>query len=355
MEILILGGTGAMGIPVVQILAQCDHEIYVTTRKKRESQNEHVHYLMGNAKDINFVTNILKKKYDAIVDFMVYQPGEFKNRLNLFLENTKHYIFLSSARVYADGKGKMISEKLPRLLDVSDDTDYLNTDEYALAKAREENELIESIHKNWTIVRPYITYNNERLQLGVLEKEYWLRRALNGKKIIFSKDIATKYTTLTYGFDVSLRIADLVGNKKAMGEIYHITSSQSIQWAKVLDIYLDVLEKKLGYRPEVYWLNSSDDIAKIFQNKYQISYDRLYNRIFDNQKIQRISGEKKKFIDTETGLTQCLNQFLNEHRNFLEIDWKVEGELDKITGDYSAVSSIKGWKNKVKYFLFRNI
>ena len=40
-------------------------------------------------------------------------------------------------------------------------------------------------------------------QLGVLEKELWLYRALNGRTIVFSKDIAEKSTTLTYGYDVA--------------------------------------------------------------------------------------------------------------------------------------------------------
>lgn len=51
------------------------------------------------------------------------------------------------------------------------DEDYIKTDEYALQKARQENILLGSKYKNWTIIRPYITYNKERLQLGVLEKK----------------------------------------------------------------------------------------------------------------------------------------------------------------------------------------
>lgn len=45
---------------------------------------------------------------------------------------------MSSARVYAENNA-LISEDSPRLLDVSTDAVYLRTNEYALAKAREEN------------------------------------------------------------------------------------------------------------------------------------------------------------------------------------------------------------------------
>ena len=75
-----------------------------------------------------------------------------------------------------------------RLLDVSHDSIYLKTDEYALAKARQEDILRKSGKNNWTIIRPYITYSESRLQLGVLEKEAWLYRALKGFQEMFWKN-----------------------------------------------------------------------------------------------------------------------------------------------------------------------
>ncbi len=66
----------------------------------------------------------------------------------------------------------------PRLVDVCTDPEYLSIDEYGMAKGREENLLRETGRTNWTIIRPYITYNSNRIQLGVYEKENWLRRAL---------------------------------------------------------------------------------------------------------------------------------------------------------------------------------
>ena len=56
------------------------------------------------------------------------------------------------------------------------DEEYLKTDEYALSKARQEDILHRSGKNNWTVIRPYITYSEIRLQLGVLEKELWLYR-----------------------------------------------------------------------------------------------------------------------------------------------------------------------------------
>ncbi len=48
MNILILGGTGAMGEHLVRLLEKDGAEVFVTTRSERKSR-EHVHYLRGNA------------------------------------------------------------------------------------------------------------------------------------------------------------------------------------------------------------------------------------------------------------------------------------------------------------------
>ena len=64
-----------------------------------------------------------------------------------------------------------------------------------LAKARQEDLLFNSGNNNWTIVRPYITYSENRFQLGIYEKEGWLNRALSGNDIIFSRDIGDCITT----------------------------------------------------------------------------------------------------------------------------------------------------------------
>lgn len=168
-SILLLGGTGAMGNHLVQILNDGNHNVFVTSRRHRQNRSG-VTYIQGNAHDEDFLNSVLAKvEWDVIVDFMIYGTDEFSCRVNKLLKACKQYVFLSSSRVYADSK-EPITEQSPRLLDVCKDEEYLKTDEYALSKAREENVLFNSEYKNWTIIRPYITYSEIRLQLGVLEK-----------------------------------------------------------------------------------------------------------------------------------------------------------------------------------------
>ena len=349
MKILILGGTGAMGEHLVNILSKDkENQIFVTTRKNRISNTDNVSYLIGNAKIFSFLTNTINKtKCDVIVDFMVYNTEEFKERVDLFLSSCQQYIFLSSSRVYAESN-KPLREDSLRILDICKDEAYLKTDEYALSKARQENFLLNSQKRNWTIIRPYITYSENRLQLGVLEKEYWLYTAINCKALVFSEDISKHITTLTYGYDVAYGISALIGNKKAYGEAFHITGNNSIKWEEVFKIYTDVL-KENGYIFETKLKEQTHKLET--SGKYQVLYDRYFDRTFDNSKIAQFV-DIEKFTKPEIGLRNCLNSFLINPK-FLPINIGIIYKIIKQTNGKIQFRKIPGLKQKIKYILLR--
>ena len=348
MKILLLGGTGAMGTHLKDELIQRGDDVFITSRKMRHS-SERISYIQGDAHDLAFLQSILNIEWDAIVDFMVYSTEEFKQRLQLLLESTKQYVFISSARVYSNLEIP-IKETSPRLLDSVKDETFLSKDEYSLKKAREEDLLNNSGKRNYTIVRPYITYSEKRLQLGDLEHQYWLPRALDGRSIIFSEDIRNHYTTLTYGLDVARGMVALIGNPQAIGEVYHITSDKTIRWEDVLNIYLDAIEKYIGLRPKVKWIPYSMKLNNDAL-KYQIIYDRTYDRIFDNSKLHKIMPSLS-FVDPHEGLTKCVKAFIEteDSRLFSGI---TEGISDRVTGERIQIIKLKGLKEKLLYILCR--
>lgn len=346
MKILLLGGTGAMGVHLSELLKQ-SHEVFITTRKP-QSDRDDVTYLVGNARDDKFLTDLLKVRWDAIIDFMVYRTDELKNRLHILLKNTNHYVFLSSARVFANSSSDLI-ETAPRLLDVSEDTDYLSTDEYALTKARQENLLINSAYDNWTIVRPYITYGENRLQLGVLEKEEWLYRALKGRTIIFCEEMMEKKTTLTYGFDVSQVIANLIGKPEAKKETYNITASISITWGEVLELYVSEILKATGKKPKVILLPFDEFVRVKPGSRHQIIYDRFYDRTFDNSKVRSF---KEDWTHPTDGIRTAFRSFVRSP-SFLPINWQAEAVKDRYSRQLTPVWQVPGLKNKIKFLITR--
>ena len=219
-----------------------------------------------------------------------------------------------------------------------------------MAKGREENLLRETGRTNWTIIRPYITYNSNRIQLGVYEKENWLRRALEGRTIVFPKDIAAKKTSLTYGPDVAGAIAELIGNEKAYGQAFHITTDESHTWGEILDFYCDKIEEITGERPKVKLVENSNGLMTVW-NKWQIKYDRLYDREFNNTKIETVRG-KYNYKPTFEGLGECLEEFIS-NPVWLGMNDRYEAWCDRQCGEWTPLWEILGKKAKLRYLKYR--
>ena len=351
MKILILAGTGAMGAHLAKILA-AENDVYITSRQKHNNEN-HIYYLQGDAHDSGFLEEVLKSRHwDALVDFLVYTSDEFRGRVDKLLESTNQYLFLSSSRVYANQYEKLVEES-PRLLDVCKDQAFLDSDDYPITKARQENILFDANKQNWTIIRPYITFSEQRLQLGVYEKEYWLYRALEDKTIVFSKELLKRKTTLTYGYDVALGIAKLIGNKKAYGEAFHITGTEVFTWERILEIYANTIKKVTGTAPGIYFSQDLSTVYYSIGSVWPIDYDRAYDREFDNSKFLDAVGHHFKFQNAEKKLQECLCEFLSKKDGFKEIPWGAHAYFDRITKEHTPLYNIPGRKNKLLYLTYR--
>ncbi|XME02188.1 hypothetical protein QYZ88_016165 [Lachnospiraceae bacterium C1.1] len=102
---------------------------------------------------------------------------------------------------------------------------------------------------------------------------------------------------------------------------------------------------------KVKYTQNSTGLQKVW-NKYQIVYDRLYTRQFDNRKQEAICGDI--YTDLKEGIMKCLvecvkNPAYAEHK----ISGAYEGWSDRISCEYSSLMSISGNKNKLKYLRHR--
>ena len=336
-KILVLGGTGAMGVYLVKLLScEKDMEVLVTSRSPRINFGN-VKYILSNARDPKCMEDLLSgNHYDCIVDFMNYNYEEFEVWHTRLLDATDHYIFLSSSRVYANS-ATPLTEESPRLLETTTDKDFLATNRYALRKAREEDMLRSTGKKNFTIIRPYITYSNRRLQLGICEKEDWLYRVLNDKEILFSEGVLDNKTTLTYGDNVSYGIANLIKNAPN-GEAIHITTEETMTWREILCLYSRIIKEETNKD-----INLSPDIKNIelvYEGGYNTIYDRQWNRSFSNAKAEKMCGHID-YLPMNVGLESCLRAFLK--------DWKEQGNsiFLKVNEEYHSLMDKALYENKI--------
>jgi nucleoside-diphosphate-sugar epimerase len=155
---------------------------------------------------------------------------------------------------------------------------------------------------------------------------------------------------MTFGFDVAIGIKAVLGSSDALSEDFNITTTESLLWSEILKIYLDVLENYLNYRPKVVLVNMIN-FLKYHPSIYQMKYDRLFRREFDNKKISKYMNDKH-LISANEGLRYCLEEFL-KNPTFKQINWKSEALKDRKTNEFTKLSEIEGIKQKVKYLLFR--
>lgn len=321
-----------MGARLCGLLADLGHEVVCTTRRARQSVGD-VSYAVGNAKDSTFLKGLLSEHWAAIIDFMLWTTPEFRERYRELLGATDQYIFTSSYRVYADSP--IIREDSPRLLDVTEDLQYLATDEYALRKARCEDMLIESGCSNWTIVRPAVTYNgaNGRLQLGVFEADDWLWRAMSGAPVPLPGDMLCKQATMSYGGDAAKLISRLVGNPRAMGEAFTVSGNDHMTWGDVAKVYAEVLPFEI-VRVELV------DFERAHGGVYQIRFDRMFDRVIDNSKVLDAADmDSSELISMREGLKRELHIFLGRDRA-LKPMFGHQGRYDLLCGGMPALGAV---------------
>ena len=110
-----------------------------------------------------------------------------------------------------------------------------------------------------------------------------------GRTLLFPMALTDKRTTLTHGQDVANIIAILIGKDDAMGTVFNLTSNESHTWQEVIQIYSDTLFSLVGLRMNVRYVEDIGQFYKFWPLSLK-SYDRCYNRVFDNQRLFSVIG-----------------------------------------------------------------
>ena len=349
-RILVTGATGAMGAPLIRILSEIPNtEVYATSRSQRQS--EKIHWLIGDAmNDVFFKESLEKNRFDAIVDFMNYKTAKFSERYDFILQHTSHYLFTSSARVYAQSD-HVIKEESPRILDVCKDAEYLSKDSYALEKARQEDILFRSGYKNWTVFRPSLTYNDRRLQFTIFELSEWIYRVLDGNSIIFPSEMRDIVTTMTHGRDVAAIISRLILNSNAYGEAFNINGGGHLTWGEVLDVYQGAIEKSMGRKAKICEVNGIEQITKHLNRYDQYRLARGISRVFTNEKVEAAIGGFE-YIPMNMGLAQCLQTYL-QTPDAISLPFRTAAYYDSLAGEITPLRRVGSVKHKIGYCLGR--
>ena len=291
-KILVIGATGAMGQYLVPRLLDMGYSVDAVAKDTLPLIHSNLHSSVLDGYDEKAVAEQLKKGYHGIVDFMLYGDDKrFEGRIPMFLDNTDHYIFLSTYRTYANEE-RPIKETSPLLIDVlSPEEQALNYNDYCLYKAREERLLHASGRKNYTIIRPAITYSIGRYQLTTLEAPVLIPRIREGKTVLLPEEAMNVQATMSWAGDIATMISRLLLNPANFGETFTVSTAEHPSWETIAEYYRKLAGMKYVTIPKEEFLGVWGTGG--LGNRWQLCYDRLFERIMDNTKILGATGMKQ--------------------------------------------------------------
>lgn len=285
--VLLIGGSGSMGSYLSPLLLELGCRVTVASLEQETATRPGLRFLSGDFRDLENLDRLLADHYDAVIDFLNYSAEEYRRRCRRFLENTGHYIFLSSYRVY-NGRELPTRETSPRFLDQCDDEDFRRSSDYSIEKARNEDFLRASGMRNWTIVRPSVVFSRLSLPLVSLGAWMFYNRALDGKPALIPDEALEIRGCATWAGDIARMFAGVLFNSACFGETYTFATGESPPWREWAEYYRELF----GLRT---WTVDLEAFKTIYWNNApwatrQLLYDRMLNRVMDNSKILNATG-----------------------------------------------------------------
>ena len=307
-NVLVLGATGAMGRYLLPILAEQGYRVDGVSLDDASSGNPNLHYIKADARNRDVLRRLLENRYDGIVDFMIYPTAALAGTLPFLLDRTDHYIYLSSYRVY-DNKEHPVRESSPRLLDSSDNLVLRNSDDYSIFKARGENVIRALNRRNWTIIRPAITYSFLRNQLVTLEAADTVGRAFAGKAVVLPEPARQVQATMSWAGDVARMIAALLFNERARCETFTVSTAEHHTWEEIADYYREICNLRAVWVDKETYLRILRSDPYDNSARWQLDYDRLFDRIMDNTKVLAATGiRQSELISLYDGLQKEISR-----------------------------------------------
>ncbi len=326
MRVLFIGGTGNISTAVSQLALARGIDLTVLNRGQR-LPIPGVQHLTADIHQPDQVRRVLGGQvWDVVVNWIAFVPEDIESDLALFQGRTRQYIFISSASVY---------QKPPTHPVFTEATPLYNPFwEYSRNKIACEERLNRAYREDgfpMTIVRPSHTYGQYfPLAIGGWNTYTLPDRMLRGAPVIVHGD-GTSLWTVTHVDDFALGFAGLLGNPRAIGHAFHITSDESLTWNQIYG----TIAEALGVTPNFVHI-PSDFIARVSpQIGAGLLGDKAHSVLFDNTKIKTFVPEYRATIPFHLGIRRTLAWYDADPAR-KQVDPAVNAEMDRILAAYAG-------------------
>ena len=278
MKVLFIGGTGVISSACADLAVQQGIDLYLLNRGQTErTVPDGANVIHGDIYDPAIGDTLDEHTWDAVVDWIAFKPEAVQRDIDFFRGRTGQYIFISSASVYQTPPSNLPVNESTLL-----DNPYWG---YSQDKIACEELLIQAYRDEkfpMTIVRPSHTYDATKIPL--MGGYTTLQRMINGEKVVVFGD-GTSLWTLTHNKDFAKGFVPLLGNAHAIGEAFHITSDEWLNWNQIYELF----GQALGVQPRLVHVPSELIAAYDADIGAGLLGDKSNSMIFDNSKIKRLA------------------------------------------------------------------
>jgi nucleoside-diphosphate-sugar epimerase len=330
MKVLFIGGTGLISSACSELALERGLELFILNRRQsgKYPVPRGAHLLVGDVhNDESALAGLLEgHEFDAVVDWIAFTPQDIERDLRLFSGRTSQFVFISSASAY---------QKPPRHYLVTEETPLENPFwDYSRNKIACEERLMQAHQEQAfpvTIVRPSLTYGPSQIPLcvGSWQHPYTvIDRMKRGGQVIVPGD-GTSLWVLTWNGDFAKGFLGLLGNRRAIGEAYHITSDEVLTWNQ---IYQGV-GRAIGVDLQIVHVPSDLIAAYDPGSLGSLTGDKANSSIFDNSKIKALVPDFRCTVPWSEGVRRALAWFEADPAR-QTIDEKFNNLCDRILSEY---------------------
>ena len=328
MRVLFIGGTGFISTAVSRQAMARGFDLYVLNRGSQPPPAGS-HSLIADIHKPEDVRAVLRElEFDVVVDWIAYGADDIDRDVALFRDRVKQYVFISSASAYQKPPSHyLITESTPLNNPYSD---------YARGKIACEERLMQAYREEGfpaTIVRPSLTYDhNFPIAIGGRGCYTIADRLMRGRQIIVHGDGSSLWV-VTHADDFARGFLGLLGNGRALGQTFHITSDEVLTWDQIYQTIAEALgvEAKIVHIP-------SDFIAGVApQMTANLLGDKTWSVVFDNSKIKTFVPGFQATIPFSEGIRRTVAWFAADERR-RRVDEAVHTEMDRILNMYAEKS-----------------
>lgn len=330
MKVLFIGGTGIISSACSILAIERGIDLYHLNRGQNKARP--IKGLKNIKADIrNYEETkaaIASYSFDAVVQWIAFEPEHIENDIKLFQDKTKQYIFISSASIY---------QTPPQKLPITENTPLDNPIwEYSQNKIACEDTLRNAYNNlgfPYTIVRPSHTYDKTLIPI---EGGYTaIDRMKKGLPVIIHGDGASIWT-LTHHKDFAKGLVGLLGKKEALNEAYHITSNELLSW----EMIFRTLAKELGVKPKLVYVPSNVIAAHSKRIGDSLLGDKTHSMIFDNSKIKALVPEFNASIPFAQGAKEIISWY-EEDASRQMVDAELNKLMEQIIAGYTNTNKKK--------------